>query len=143
MLQLGVFFPSPHALALLLAFRVFTRAMLLCRWYRAPELLVGDTEYGKPVDVWAIGCNAAELSNGIPLFPGESDIDQLFHIIKCFGVFFVVFVVRAHIHTRRCAPRTKWGEVHEVKQGETHFRRVFQACEICLQMCLIVVGGFT
>eukprot|EP00996_Jenningsia_fusiforme_P001991 NODE_283_length_2528_cov_15.299314_g261_i0.p1 GENE.NODE_283_length_2528_cov_15.299314_g261_i0~~NODE_283_length_2528_cov_15.299314_g261_i0.p1 ORF type:complete len:560 (-),score=87.08 NODE_283_length_2528_cov_15.299314_g261_i0:457-2136(-) len=55
------------------------------RWYRAPELLVGDTEYGKPVDIWAIGCNAAELSNGIPLFPGESDIDQLFHILRCFG----------------------------------------------------------
>eukprot|EP00992_Anisonema_acinus_P012831 TRINITY_DN8380_c0_g1_i1.p1 TRINITY_DN8380_c0_g1~~TRINITY_DN8380_c0_g1_i1.p1 ORF type:complete len:666 (-),score=147.70 TRINITY_DN8380_c0_g1_i1:157-2154(-) len=55
------------------------------RWYRSPELLVGDTEYGKPVDVWAIGCNVAELSNGIPLFPGESDIDQLFQIIKCFG----------------------------------------------------------
>ena len=27
----------------------------LCRWYRAPELLVGDTQYGTPVDVWAIG----------------------------------------------------------------------------------------
>jgi serine/threonine protein kinase len=25
------------------------------RWYRAPELLVGDTLYGPPVDVWAIG----------------------------------------------------------------------------------------
>jgi serine/threonine protein kinase len=25
------------------------------RWYRAPELLVGDTSYGPPVDVWAIG----------------------------------------------------------------------------------------
>lgn len=25
------------------------------RWYRAPELLVGDTHYGTPVDVWAIG----------------------------------------------------------------------------------------
>lgn len=25
------------------------------RWYRAPELLVGDTQYGTPVDVWAIG----------------------------------------------------------------------------------------
>ncbi|KAJ9465972.1 Cyclin-dependent kinase A-1 [Diplonema papillatum] len=55
------------------------------RWYRSPELLVGDTEYGKGVDVWAIGCIFAELSNGLPLFPGESDIDQLFHIIKCFG----------------------------------------------------------
>lgn len=25
------------------------------RWYRAPELLVGDTMYGPPVDIWAIG----------------------------------------------------------------------------------------
>lgn len=25
------------------------------RWYRAPELLVGDTHYGPPVDIWAIG----------------------------------------------------------------------------------------
>jgi cyclin-dependent kinase-like len=25
------------------------------RWYRSPELLVGDTEYGKAVDVWAAG----------------------------------------------------------------------------------------
>ena len=30
------------------------------RWYRAPELLVGDTQYGPPVDVWAIGqCSQA------------------------------------------------------------------------------------
>ena len=27
------------------------------RWYRAPELLVGDTQYGPPVDVWAVGQN--------------------------------------------------------------------------------------
>lgn len=25
------------------------------RWYRSPELLVGDTQYGTPVDIWAIG----------------------------------------------------------------------------------------
>jgi len=25
------------------------------RWYRAPELLVGDTAYGSGVDVWAVG----------------------------------------------------------------------------------------
>jgi len=55
------------------------------RWYRAPELLVGDTKYGRAVDIWAVGCLAAELLTGVPLFPGESDIDQLYHIIKCFG----------------------------------------------------------
>ncbi|XP_021358799.1 cyclin-dependent kinase-like 2 isoform X3 [Mizuhopecten yessoensis] len=55
------------------------------RWYRAPELLVGDTKYGRAVDVWAIGCLLAEMLTGEPLFPGESDIDQLYHIVKCFG----------------------------------------------------------
>ena len=50
-------------------------------WYRSPELLVGDTSYGKGVDVWAIGCMFAEITNGLPLFPGESDIDQLFILL--------------------------------------------------------------
>ncbi|XP_055757213.1 cyclin-dependent kinase-like 2 [Salvelinus fontinalis] len=55
------------------------------RWYRAPELLVGDTKYGKAVDVWAAGCLFVEMLTGEPLFPGDSDIDQLYHIIRCFG----------------------------------------------------------
>lgn len=55
------------------------------RWYRAPELLVGDTTYGKPVDVWAVGCLLAEMLTGEPLFPGDSDIDQLYHIIRKMG----------------------------------------------------------
>lgn len=55
------------------------------RWYRCPELLVGDVEYGKGVDVWAIGCIFAEIATGMPLFPGESDVDQLAHIMRCFG----------------------------------------------------------
>ncbi|KAM8939396.1 cyclin-dependent kinase-like 2 [Pelodytes ibericus] len=55
------------------------------RWYRAPELLVGDIKYGKAVDVWAIGCLVTEMLTGEPLFPGDSDIDQLYHIVKCQG----------------------------------------------------------
>lgn len=55
------------------------------RWYRAPELLVGDTQYGPPVDVWAIGCVFAELLSGIPLWPGKSDMDQLYLIRKTQG----------------------------------------------------------
>ncbi|KAJ8963483.1 hypothetical protein NQ318_018966 [Aromia moschata] len=52
------------------------------RWYRAPELLVGDTQYGTPVDVWAIGCVLAELIKGEALWPGKSDVDQLY-MIRC------------------------------------------------------------
>lgn len=55
------------------------------RWYRAPELLVGDPRYGKPVDVWAAGCLFAEMVNGDPLFPGESDADQLNRITTALG----------------------------------------------------------
>ncbi|XP_066282954.1 cyclin-dependent kinase-like 1 isoform X1 [Branchiostoma lanceolatum] len=55
------------------------------RWYRAPELLVGDTQYGPPVDVWAIGCVFAELICGQALWPGKSDVDQLYLIRKTLG----------------------------------------------------------
>nr|XP_057923931.1 cyclin-dependent kinase-like 2 isoform X2 [Doryrhamphus excisus] len=55
------------------------------RWYRAPELLVGDTKYSKPVDVWAAGCLLVEMLTGQPLFPGDSDLDQIYHIVKFFG----------------------------------------------------------
>ncbi|NWX88990.1 CDKL1 protein, partial [Nothoprocta ornata] len=55
------------------------------RWYRSPELLVGDTQYGPPVDVWAIGCVFAELLSGAPLWPGRSDVDQLYLIRRTLG----------------------------------------------------------
>jgi len=55
------------------------------RWYRAPELLVGDLHYGQSVDIWAIGCLTAELSNSLPLFPGKSDLDQLHLIMTACG----------------------------------------------------------
>ncbi|ELU01141.1 hypothetical protein CAPTEDRAFT_1740 [Capitella teleta] len=55
------------------------------RWYRAPELLVGDTQYGPPVDIWAIGCVFAELITGQALWPGRSDVDQLYLIRKTLG----------------------------------------------------------
>ena len=61
------------------------------RWYRAPELLVGDTQYGAPVDVWAIGCVFAELLCGQPLWPGRSDVDQLYLIKKTLGECFDMF----------------------------------------------------
>jgi len=51
-------------------------------WYRAPELLLGANRYSTAVDVWSIGCIFAEMATGMPLFPGRSDIDQLFKIFQ-------------------------------------------------------------
>lgn len=55
------------------------------RWFRAPELLYGSTDYGIEVDLWSLGCIFAELLTLEPLFPGTSDIDQLSRIINCLG----------------------------------------------------------
>jgi cyclin-dependent kinase-like len=55
------------------------------RWYRAPELLLGSTNYGFAVDIWAIGCIMGEITDGQPLFPGESEIDQIYMVQKVLG----------------------------------------------------------
>ncbi|PON88745.1 Glycogen synthase kinase [Trema orientale] len=55
------------------------------RYYRAPELIFGATEYSTAIDIWSAGCVLAELMLGQPLFPGESGVDQLVEIIKILG----------------------------------------------------------
>ena len=54
-------------------------------WYRAPEILLGQREYGLPVDVWSCGAIFAEMSNRKPLWPGDSEIDQLYKIFRTLG----------------------------------------------------------
>lgn len=55
------------------------------RWYRAPELLLGSTSYGKEVDFWAVGCIMGEITDGQPMFPGENELNQLNLIQKLLG----------------------------------------------------------
>ncbi|XP_077389828.1 serine/threonine-protein kinase MAK-like isoform X2 [Festucalex cinctus] len=55
------------------------------RWYRAPEILLRFTSYSSPVDVWAVGCIMAELYTLRPLFPGNSEVDELFKICQVLG----------------------------------------------------------
>lgn len=55
------------------------------RYYRAPELIFGATEYTTAIDIWSTGCVIAEIVIGQPIFPGESASDQLVEIIKILG----------------------------------------------------------
>ena len=55
------------------------------RWYRAPEVLLRSTNYSSPIDVWAVGCIMAELYTFRPLFPGNSEIDEIFKICSVLG----------------------------------------------------------
>lgn len=54
-------------------------------WYRAPEILLGSRKYSTPVDIWSIGCIFAEMVMRNPLFPGDSEIDQLHKIFQALG----------------------------------------------------------
>lgn len=55
------------------------------RWYRSPELVLHSPQYNEKVDVFALGCNMAELIIGRPLFPGKTELDQLQTIISVMG----------------------------------------------------------
>ena len=78
------------------------------RYYRAPELIFGATDYTTKIgmcyiclisqhkrkfivyfiffaDIWSAGCVFAELLLGYPIFSGESGVDQLVEIIKVLG----------------------------------------------------------
>lgn len=55
------------------------------RWFRAPELLFGSTNYSFEVDLWSLGCVFAELFILEAIFPGVSDIDQLGRIFAILG----------------------------------------------------------
>lgn len=60
-------------------------AYICSRYYRAPELIFGTTQYTTAVDLWSIGCVLAETIRGRPLFPGENGVDQLVEIVKVLG----------------------------------------------------------
>jgi len=55
------------------------------RWYRAPEIILGYPNYGKPVDLFSVGCIFAELLLRKPLFPGKDYIHQLHLILELLG----------------------------------------------------------
>uniref|UniRef100_A0A7S2JQ84 Protein kinase domain-containing protein n=1 Tax=Haptolina brevifila TaxID=156173 RepID=A0A7S2JQ84_9EUKA len=55
------------------------------RWYRAPEILLGSTRYGKAVDMWSLGCIFGEMLGGKPVFQGTSTLNQLERLCEVVG----------------------------------------------------------
>lgn len=54
-------------------------------WYRPPEILLGGQRYACPVDIWSVGTIFFEMATKTPLFPGDSEIDQLYRIFRVMG----------------------------------------------------------
>ncbi|KAJ3112936.1 hypothetical protein HK100_002150 [Physocladia obscura] len=55
------------------------------RWYRAPELLLKASKYTAAIDIWAVGTILAEMTTSQAIFPGSSEIDQIFKICSVIG----------------------------------------------------------
>ncbi|CAK8683000.1 cyclin-dependent kinase 2-like [Clavelina lepadiformis] len=64
--------------------RMYTHEVITL-WYRPPEILLGGKYYSIAVDIWSIGCIFAEMVHKKTLFPGDSEIDQLFRIFRTLG----------------------------------------------------------
>ncbi|KAG6419729.1 hypothetical protein SASPL_116240 [Salvia splendens] len=54
-------------------------------WYRAPELLLGSTDYGVGIDLWSAGCLMAEMYAGRAIMPARTEVEQLHRIFKLCG----------------------------------------------------------
>jgi len=60
-------------------------AYICSRYYRAPELILGNVNYTPAIDIWSAGCVLAEMLTGQPLFQGETGVDQFVEIMKILG----------------------------------------------------------
>jgi serine/threonine protein kinase len=64
--------------------RLFT-SEVCTRWYKPIEVLLGARSHSTSLDIWSFGCVVAEMCLLSPLFPGWSDLEQLFHIFSLKG----------------------------------------------------------
>jgi serine/threonine protein kinase len=55
------------------------------RWYRAPELLLGNENYDEKIDIWSVGCVLAEMLIRKPFLMGTDWKNQLFLILELLG----------------------------------------------------------
>jgi CTD kinase subunit alpha len=55
-------------------------------WYRPPELLFGETQYGPAVDIWSAACVMVEIFTKHAIFPGDGgEINQLEKLYNVLG----------------------------------------------------------
>ncbi|GAA6012978.1 hypothetical protein JCM10207_008401 [Rhodosporidiobolus poonsookiae] len=64
--------------------RTYTHEIITL-WYRPLEVLLGGRHYTTAVDVWSCATIFAEMCSGLPLVPGDSEIDQIFKIFRLMG----------------------------------------------------------
>ncbi|KAI7881732.1 kinase-like domain-containing protein [Mucor mucedo] len=64
--------------------REYTNSVVT-RWYRPPELILGERRYTSAIDMWGVGCVFGELIKSMPILRGHDDFDQLKKIFSLCG----------------------------------------------------------
>lgn len=94
------------------------------RWYRAPELVLSQKNYGKSVDLWAIGCILSELYGRRPLLMGKDKFHQLHEIIRVLGTPRKDIITKYKWNLSTTAKpqyeRVKWTALYPFASKEAH-----------------------
>ena len=61
-----------------------THTYIQSRFYHSPKVLIG-LPYNLSINIWSLGCMAAELCLGLPIQPGVHEHDQLGQILEMIG----------------------------------------------------------
>lgn len=89
------------------------------RWYRAPELLLRYDQYGKAVDMWAIGCIAAECYGRQALMRGDNQMHQLQQIYKYLGPPPQEYAMHRNWKIKECAINpVSWKQIYPFASDE-------------------------
>jgi serine/threonine protein kinase len=54
-------------------------------WYRPPEIILGDAQYGSAVDMWSVACIFAEMINLCPVFRCNTEFECLILAFRFLG----------------------------------------------------------
>lgn len=87
-------------------------------WYRAPELLLGDTEYNDKVDSWSVGCIILDMKNGGPYFKGKDEVEQVDTIFSKLGRPGISYPWDDLFNLQKYEKQISWNEIINNNFGE-------------------------
>ncbi|KAL0076888.1 kinase-like domain-containing protein, partial [Phycomyces blakesleeanus] len=90
------------------------------RFYRSPEVLLG-LKYTVAIDMWSFGCVMSELFLGLPIFPGNSEYDQVSRIVDALGLpppYMIQEGKKGHIYFSKNGDGFKLRSVEEYMESQ-------------------------
>lgn len=106
-------------------------------WYRPPELLLGDRNYGPPVDLWGAGCIMAEMWTRSPIMQGNTEQQQLMFISQLCGSITPEIwpgVENLDLYNKMELPK---GQKRKVKERLKHYVRDVSACDLLDKLLIL------